>query len=171
MYCIDCGQAQPVKDARFCPFCGEALVRLSVDEGTPSSGGAEPPGVPSSQGAEAEPTAVSGHAGAPGAAQAAAGDTTRSPLNYPLAVTLDRARWIPLKGRSDALRGRLRWVLGVALVLAVVLAAAAAWWWAQQEDSVAEDGIEVERIGGEPAAANPAGTQPAEAKPVEAAKP
>jgi hypothetical protein len=30
MYCIECGQAQPVKDAQFCPFCGTALHHSGV---------------------------------------------------------------------------------------------------------------------------------------------
>jgi hypothetical protein len=154
MYCIDCGQAQPVKDARFCPFCGNALVRPTGAEGAPGPEGAEPPTSRSTAGETAEKPAT-GTAGAGGAAPAtASGDTGQDSLNYPLAVTLDRARWVPLNGQSDALRRRLRGALSAALALAVVLAAAAAWWWAHQEDEGAADGIEVERIEGEPGAAN-----------------
>ncbi|MEY2593680.1 MAG: hypothetical protein RI972_1369 [Pseudomonadota bacterium] len=168
MYCIDCGQAQPVKDARFCPFCGEALLRPLVDEGMPGPEGIQPPASPITSGAGGEPTASTGQSGAPSAAQTTSSDAAQDPLNYPLAVTLDRARWVPLKGQSDALRSRLRWAVAAALVLAVVLAAAAAWWWAHQEDGDAEDGIEVERIEAVPGPAGPAENKPAEEKPAEA---
>lgn len=168
MYCIDCGQAQPVKDARFCPFCGEALLRPLVDEGMPGPDGIQPPATPITHGAETVPTAGAGRAGESGAAQSASSDAAQDPLNYPLAVTLDRARWVPLKGQSEALRSRLRWAVAAALALAVVLAAAAAWWWAHQEDGDAEDGIEVERIEAVPGPAGPAENKPAEEKPAEA---
>lgn len=154
MYCIDCGQAQPVKDARFCPFCGDALVRPPVAEGVLGSGGAAPP-APLSAPGEPAVLSVTGTAGTQGAAPASASrDAVQDPSNYPLAVALDRARWVVLKGQSSALRSRLRLALGVTLALAVVLGAAT-WWWAHQEEPGVEDGIEVERIEGEPAQAKP----------------
>lgn len=149
MYCIECGQAQPVQDARFCPFCGTALYRPSL---LPDS--------PSPQGEPLQPLAVeapgpSGEA-APAAAlvsEPAGPAATPDPLSFPMALTLDPARWVPLKDRADQLRARLRWAIGLAVVLALVLGGAAAWWWASSEEPPPTDeAIEVERIEAEGAA-------------------
>jgi type IV secretory pathway VirB10-like protein len=70
-----------------------------------------------------------------------------------MALTLDPARWVPLKDRADQLHARLRWAIGLAVVLALVLGGAAAWWWASSEEPPPTDeAIEVERIEAEGAA-------------------
>lgn len=155
MYCIDCGQAQPVKDARFCPFCGAELHRpegaVEPEDANNAAGDAltqEPQDAAQTAGADATPAAAGPAPAAHGASSEGVPETDppQDPLNYPLAVTLDRARWVPLQGQGDRLRARLRWALGTAVVLAVVLGGGAAWWWAHQEEPQTEELIEVERL-------------------------
>ncbi|MFM8665111.1 MAG: hypothetical protein ACKOE3_02895 [Betaproteobacteria bacterium] len=171
MYCIDCGQAQPVKDARFCTFCGAELHRPEAavePEGANNAAGdaltREPQDAAQTAGAEATPAA----AGPAPAALAGSSEGVpeagppQDPLNYPLAVTLDRARWVPLQGQGNRLRARLRWALGTAVVLAVLLGGGAAWWWAHQEEPKSEEPIEVERLEA-PSPAPSASSEPASA--------
>jgi hypothetical protein len=155
MYCIECGQAQPVKDAQFCPFCGTALHQ---------------PGTPSPDAAAGSPAGdQAAQAGATGAAHTANegqgalavtivqgtqsetepfdSSTPLNPLATPMATTLDRARWVPLHNRSEALRARWRWAIRATVVLLFAAAGAGAWWWATQpEPPAVEEGVEVERI-------------------------
>lgn len=155
MYCIDCGQAQPVKDARFCPFCGAELHRPEGAVGPEGANNAagdvlthDPQDAARTAGTDATPAAAGPAPAAPGASSEGVpeADPPQDPLNYPLAVTLDRARWVPLQGQGDRLRARLRWALGAAVVLAVLLGGGAAWWWAHQEEPQTEEPIEVERL-------------------------
>jgi hypothetical protein len=73
--------------------------------------------------------------------------TPLNPLATPMATTLDRARWVPLHNRSEALRARWRWAIRATVVLLFAAAGAGAWWWATQpEPPAVEEGVEVERI-------------------------
>jgi len=148
MYCIECGQAQPLREAQFCPFCGMALLRAQTSAAVPSPAQALPEWPVASEGGTACPSEQSPPVAAalapsiPGYALAAA-----NPLGLPTASMLDPARWVPLRDRREQLRSRMRWAIRAAIMLLLALAGAGAWWWANQPDPAPSDeGIEVERI-------------------------
>jgi hypothetical protein len=148
MYCIECGQAQPVKEAQFCPFCGTALHHPGTP--SPEAAGGPPSGDQSADpGATVAAPAAEGQGSLP-VATVQGTETLADPINplaTPMATTLDPARWVPLHNRGEQLRARLRWAIRVAVVLLFAMAGAGAWWWATQPDQpMAEEGVEVERI-------------------------
>lgn len=167
MYCIECGQGQPVQEARFCPYCGTALHRRP-SEASAVNASAEPrAGLTAEpiQATTAEPAAIPkpptpapANPGPPHAAPPA------EPLSAPrLPIPVSRpVRVVPLGIRTHQSRQRLRWALAAVAVLLTVLAAAAGWWWWSQAHTPPPDpAIEIERL--EPPAgkaSEPAPTQP-----------
>ena len=143
MYCIECGQAQPVKEAQFCPFCGTAVHR-------PDASGTQalwqpplPDGEPANALHGADLVQVSADSKVPAPAP--------NPLQVASAVILDPSQWVPLRSRTEELRTRLRWAIRVALALVLIFAGVGAWWWIHQApEATEEEGVQVERVEGAP---------------------
>ncbi len=155
MYCIDCGQPQALKQARFCAFCGTALHRpgpvvgdsltdqVPHGEVPPASGGVDTPQPKDAALPPAQPPA---------------------PAAIDLKPGLDPARWIPLPGQVPRLRQRLRWAIaGAVVVLFVAAGGGYVWWTHLQVEQEADERIEVERV--DAAASEPAAAEPAASKP------
>lgn len=162
MYCIECGQPQALKEARFCAFCGVALHRseeakggqdachVAAPEPIPVVG--DPPS-PARTEAEVPPPAPAVPVPVPALIPA--------PVNLP---PLGPTRWAPLPGQVSRLRQRLRWTIAAAVALLAAGVAGGYLWWSQQGlEGQHADGIEVERVeaaASEPAAAVPAASTP-----------
>lgn len=187
MFCIQCGQRQPIAQGHFCTWCGAAIWR------PPESGHAPSPG-PETEGASAVPAPV--EAGelmpppapaephAPAAATASAEEAPPQPAQPPplpqaaanpsapiVVPPLEPLRGlpvpVPLKPSGKPLQRhiqRLRIVRLVAGALALLIGAGLAWWLlAEPESHEADAAIEVETL---PPLAKPEAADPPQKPPV-----